>query len=358
MELIELKSNPSARKIENIFSTKYSPKKLLNLIEPAEFEDLTYGWVMEYLMPQKKYLDAVQIGQGKDSGRDIIAYLDEEKSVFDIYQCKRYTTTLSPSNYFCEFGKLCYYTYKNRFNVPQNYILVSNRELGQDLVFYFEHKDKIAEKLVEKWEDWCKGISKDCDTLDEELKAYILDFNFQIVSFISPGLFLEQVKSTRYFKYYFGGGLPKREAINSSEIINSQDVDLKFISQLFKIYSKELGKQVTSQDELRGDEKSFRHLIRQYNCYLSFQSLVRFARDQLLNHEESISGFLDQILMAIGDEYDDAEKNTLIRVKETIKAAKDASIIISELGDITVSDKIGACHELVNRGAIEWYEEQ
>ena len=357
MELYELKGNPSARKIENIFSTKYSPKKLLNLIEPAEFEDLTYGWVMEYLIPQKKYIDAVQVGQGKDSGRDIIAYLNEEKTLFDIYQCKRYTTTLSPSNYFCEFGKLCYYTYINKFSVPKNHVLVTNRELGQDLIYYFEHKDKIAEKLVEKWENWCKGVCQDCDRLDEKLKNYILNFNFQIVSFISPGLFLEQVRTTRYYKYYFGGGLPKRETIKNSEIIDAKHTDLEFISQLFKIYSKELGKEVTNQDELKEDERNFRHLIRQYNCYLSFQSLVRFARDQLLNHKESITGFLEQVLMAIGDSYDDAQKNTLARVKETVKSASNASIVISELGDITIGDKMGACHELVNKGEIKWYED-
>lgn len=356
MELIKLKSNPSARKMDNIFSIKQPPKKILNLIDAAGFEDLTYGWVMEYLMPNQGYVDAVQVGQGKDSGRDIIAYLDEEHSSFDIYQCKRYTSSLSPSNYFCEFGKLCYYTYTGKYNVPRNHILVCNRELGQDLIYYFEHKDQIAAKLIEKWEDWCKDISKDCEKLDEDFKNYISNFDFQIVSFISPGLFIEQVQQTKYYKYYFGGGIAKRPPIETSAAIKSKDVELEFIAQLFKIYSKELGTNISAQKQLESDENKFRHLIRQYNCYLSFQSLIRFARDQLLDHQRSIGGFLEQVLIAIGDTYDDAEKNTLKRVKDSALAAQNASIIISELGDLTVADKIGACHELVNRGRIKWYE--
>lgn len=358
MDTIVLIGKPEARDITKIFSVNKPPLEVFRTISPSQFEDLTYGWVIEYLQPKEKYVDAVQLGSGKDGGRDIIAYFAEDKKEFDIFQCKRYDKTLSPSMYFCEFGKLCYYTKIGEYAVPRNYFLVANREIGKELRYFFENPNKIADKLIEKWDEWCaKKISNQAISLTGELREYISKFNFNIVKDISPGKFLEQVKTTRYYKYYFGGGIEKRTPIEDIDLTKKIKLNFPFVVQLFKIYTQELHKEILSQDDLIGNNKEFNHFTRQYNAYFYYLSLVRFARDQLIDSDDSVKTFLDQIYYAIADSYDKAEFNTLQRVYDSTQAAINASINSQELGAIDVRDKIGACHELVNKGKIRWYDE-
>lgn len=358
MEIKELVGNPSVRDISKIFTVDKPPIDVLKTISPNEFEDLTYGWVMEFLKPTKLYIDACQIGEGKDSGRDIVAYITEDRHNFDIYQCKRYQKTISPSEYFCELGKLCYYTFIKEYEVPKRYYLVTTRGVGKDLRYYFEHKDKIAEKLLEKWDDWCKNkISKTGVVLTKELQNYILSFNFEIINEISPGLFIEQVAKTRYYKYYFGGGIKKRDPIKDIESIKDEPLDFPFIQQLFSIYSMENNSLIVGFEDLKKNELLLNHFMRQYNSYLSYLSLVRFSREQLLDPDGTIYNFLKQIYYAIADSYEDSEKNTFKRVKATTKAAVDANINNKELGEVFIQDKIGACHELVNKEKIRWFNE-
>lgn len=359
IKLIKVKNNPQSRDVSKIFSFDRPPLSILKQISSAEFEDLTYGWVMEYLLKKGGYVDAVQIGEGRDSGRDIIAYLTEDKEKFDIFQCKRYTaTSISPSVFFCEFAKLCYYTYIGAYNIPQKYILMANKSMGNDLRYFFEHKNKIAEKLIEKWDDWCKDkITTEGVELTEELKTYILSFNFNIIDEVSPGLFLEQLRQTRYYKYYFGGGMEKRECIKDIDKLRSEDDSLPFVKQLYRVYSYETKKQIDDIEKLKREIKYCGHFFRQYNSYLNYLSLVRFARDQLLDDNESIKDFLEQIYYSIADVYELSQCSLFERVLKSTEAATNANISIEELGEIRVQDKIGACHELVNIEKIRWIDE-
>lgn len=93
--------------------------------------------------------------------------------------------------------------------------------------------------------------------------------------------------------------------------------------------------------------------MRQREGFFSAQSLKRFARDELLN-EDSYDSLKEQIEFGILDVYENEYSSELERVKETTKQANSLSISCEEIKDITIQDKTGMCHELVNDDRIVW----
>lgn len=119
------------------------------------------------------------MGGSKDSGRDIVAYIDESLQTFDIFQCKKYKDPLTPSAYMSEFGKLCHYTFKGKYNVPRKYYIVASNGIGQDLRELIEHPKTINKLLIDNWDKYCKPKKKivtEGSPLSDELKAYIFKF--------------------------------------------------------------------------------------------------------------------------------------------------------------------------------------
>lgn len=106
---IELPAKPKNSSI--IFGTSIAPLSRLKSISDEAFEDIVLEWAHGYL--KNVYSQVRRIGGAGDKGRDIICYY--ENNDIDIYQCKHYGKTLSPTNFWVEFGKLCYFTYTSAY---------------------------------------------------------------------------------------------------------------------------------------------------------------------------------------------------------------------------------------------------
>ena len=119
------------------------------------------------------------MGGSSDSGRDLVAYLDDTYNRYDIYQCKHYDTPLKPSEYWIELGKLCYYTYVKEYRIPEKYYIVASKGIGAKLRKYIENPTIIGAGLIKQWDTYCGGkkqILADGITLTNELKTYIEQF--------------------------------------------------------------------------------------------------------------------------------------------------------------------------------------
>lgn len=199
MNVIPLLISEAPKDTNRIFDLTIDPLVRLRTIESGEFEDITSEWASGYLSQFENYKNVVRIGGSKDSGRDIIAYLDESLKKFDIFQCKRYKEPLTPSVYMSEFGKICYYTMIGKYNKPRKYFIVASNGVGQDLRELIEHPKTINQKLIDSWDKYCKpkkNIISDGLLLSNELKEYIMKFDFSIVSEVSPQTLLEQFAKT------------------------------------------------------------------------------------------------------------------------------------------------------------------
>lgn len=218
MNVIPLLVNENPKDMSRIFDLTIDPIVRLRTIESGEFEDIACEWASGYLVHLEHYKNVAQIGGSKDSGRDIVAYLNDNLQEFDIFQCKRYKDPLSPSVYMNEFGKLCYYTMIGKYNKPRKYFIVASNGIGQDLRELIEHPETINNQLIDTWEKYCepkRKIISEGLPLSVELKEYIQKFDFGIVSEVSPQTLLEQFAKTTWYKYHFGGGLKQRPRVKN-----------------------------------------------------------------------------------------------------------------------------------------------
>ncbi|MGR6761292.1 ABC-three component system protein [Paenibacillus sp. T2-29] len=350
--MLEIPNNTS-----RIFDTTIDPLVRLRTIEAGEFEDIACEWASGYLTQFENYKSIAQIGGSKDSGRDIVAYLDDSMQNFDIFQCKRYKDPLAPSGYMTEFGKLCYYTMIGKYNKPRKYFIVASNGIGQDLRNLVEHPSRINNELIDTWDKYCAGKRKILSgglPLSSQLKTYIQDFDFSIVSEIAPATLIEQFAKTGWYKYHFGGGLKQRPKVKKpQEALEDDELRMNYVDQLLQVYSNHENTPIKDIDSLKSKKSLHNHFKRQRECFHNAQALKRFTRDELINddiYEDVKNQVFHGVISTCEIKYD----NDLKRVDKTVARSQILPINSSELGDINVMEKSGICHELVNDGEMNW----
>lgn len=357
MEIIPIQTPEVPKDTSRIFDTTIDPLVRLRTIESGEFEDIACEWASGYLTQFEKYKSVAQIGGSKDSGRDIVAYLDDSMQNFDIFQCKRYKDPLTPSEYMSEFGKLCYYTKTGKYNKPRKYFIVASNGIGQDLRDLVEHPTKINKELIDTWNKYCAGKKKilaEGLLLSTELEEHIRQFDFSIVAEIAPATLIEQFAKTGWYKYHFGGGLKQRPKVDKpAEVLDGEEINMNYVGQLLQAYSNHENESIENIDDLKPRKKLHSHFKRQRECFHNAQALKRFARDELINddiYENVKNQVYHGVISTCESDYDDDLK----RVDETIARSQLLPIKSSELGDVNVLEKSGICHELVNDGEMNW----
>lgn len=339
-----------------IFDTTEPLLRLKNMGDD-EFERVVGEWAYSCLRKSEKYSNVALMGGSGDSGRDLVAYIGSDMQKFDIYQCKQYDKPLSPSNYMIEFGKLCYYTYIGEYKVPHKYYIVASNGIGTSLRNLIENPEKLNVKLIEDWDDKCgkkKQIISQGIKLTADLKKYIEEFDFSIVSDISPIKLIEDFSNSIWYKYHFGGGLKKRPKYEMPpEQLQPAEKMLPYVKQLLQVYSKETGQKYKTQEQLKQKRELYKHFMRQREGFFSAQSLKRFVRDELVD-EESYSQLKDQVEFGIMDTYECEYDSELQRVRCTTAHANSLPISNDEIKNVTIQDKTGMCHELVNDEKIVW----
>lgn len=299
------------------------------------------------------------MGGSKDSGRDIVAYLDDTLQKFDIFQCKRYKDPLTPSIFMAEFGKLCYYTLNGRYNIPRKYFIVASNGIGQELRNLVEHPEMINAQLLDSWNKYCAPVNKivsDGIPLTAELRKYIAEFDFSIVSEVSPQTLLEQFATTKWYKYHFGGGLHKRPPVpKPQEELEPEEMHMQYVNQLLQVYSDSEKSDIPNIQMLKPIKKLHTHFKRQREFFHNASALKRFARDEFIN-DDAYNHIKEQIYAGVISTCESTFDDDLKKVNATIDRAQILPVVSNELRDITILDKSGICHDLVNDGEMRWVD--
>lgn len=352
MERYSLNKPKKPESADMVFGTMIDPLKRLRTLSDEEFEDMINCWAYSYL--QNIYDDVKRLGGAGDLGRDVIA---ERKDGCgdDIYQCKHYDHPIQPNEIWVEFGKLVYYTYKNEYKVPVNYYIVAPHFIGPALQTYIEKTDTINDELIAQWDAKCKTkITKKVSIeLDGELKKYIEEFDFSIISAVSPVKLLDQYSKTIWYKYTFGGGVPKRpKKEKAPQEISDEEIQLSYICELLKVYEEKLSTSDMDIATLQEHKQVYEHFMRQRDDYYSAQSLKRFSRDEF--PEEPYEDVKDEVFGSVIDISLENYASSYERMNKTLREARNVPIMIQEFDRVTPSDKAGICHELVNDSKLRW----
>ena len=330
------------------------PIDRLKIMGEDDFEDLVLEWANGYV--KNKYIRVSTMAGSGDKGRDIVAYYDDKN--YDIYQCKHYKNPLSPSNYWIEFGKLCYYTYKKDYQIPRKYIIVASNGIGQELRDYIDKPKSINKELIKQWNTYCKKsiTKKEVILLEGDFLEYVKSFDFSIVEDLPPINLIDEYKDTIYFKFRFGGGIQKREKPNISKEISIEEEKMNYIKELLEVYSQQLGKDILSIKELKANKKFYLYLSRQREDFYIVEAIKSFSRDEYLV-SEPYNDVKHEIYKGVIDFCEDYYESYYKRVNITLQVARQISLNTVELGTISPSEKSGVCHDLINDKEMSWLDD-
>ncbi len=332
------------------------PLVRLSTFSDKQFENFILEWVHSL---KERYTEVHRLGGTGDLGRDIVAWIDPPGVMnrrWDLYQCKHYKNPLTPTRFWVEIGKLCYYTYIREYSLPENYYIVTHKDIGIKLHDLLSKPDKLKKGLVENWDKHCKSKITDRQLipLDGEFIIYVQNFNFSIFRSVPPLTLIEQHSNTPYHAALFGTPLRERgtpptppEAIASSET--------RYVQQIYEAFSDHLNVEVR-------DESGFLH--RPYLkdafdharvCFYSAESLKEFARDQLPN-EQPLEDLINQVYSGIRITVNKTHTDGFSRMMEASETATKLQITAHHIlsADLSPNDRVGICHHLSNEDKIKW----
>lgn len=340
-----------------VFDTVIPPLERLKSISHEDFEAFIAEWVISCV--KTIYKDVYRIGGSGDMGRDVIA--EYESGEFDYYQCKRYEKKLTPSEYWIEFGKLCYYTFNNDIPRPKKYYIIASQGIGSKMMRLINNSDGIRNELKKNWKEKCetKIIQGKAIKLEGDLERYIDSFDFTIVDYYSIEKIIEEHRQTDYFYFRFGGNIKPIRTIK----INPQDKidtsETRYIKKIIEAYSENKNKEI-NLNELDLFPDLLKHFKRQREYFYSAESLKRCIRD-IFTNEDEFKLLQDEMYDGLIDYIEDQFEDGYDRMKKTIHEAGKVNLSISsidrELNFVRNADKKGICHHLANDDRITWKEE-
>lgn len=357
-----IESTLEIRKIElktpcynsDVITTIIPPTERVRYFSPDEFEDFIAEWAIS--CASTVYKDVFTIGGSGDMGRDVIGEFGD--GTYDYYQCKRYEGPLAPSEFWIEFGKLCYYTYKKAIPLPKKYYIIASQGLGPSMVNLIQTPTVINNQLIEQWDKKCRTKIKKGDTieLDEALKTYIKEFDFSIVNNYSMNKIIEEYMMTPYFYFRFGGSRKPRRNTDIDIPMELEECEMTYTGQILQVYSGYEMQEINVKN-LKEYDKLSREFNRHRASYYSAESLRHWVREVFVNDDE-FTNLKSEMLSGIIDFSEGSFKDDYERLRATMTEATkvnlSGSILDREFNFIKNDDRKGLCHHLVNDNEIEW----
>jgi hypothetical protein len=277
-------------------------------------------FIEEWLEIKKlKYIEVERFGGAGDKGRDVAAYISDNKIPnydWDCYQCKHYDRPLMPAQMWIEFGKLIYYTFKKEYPVPKKYYFISPKGCGTSFTKLLQNGSDIKEGVLAHWD---KDISEDIISgvkieLTPELKSYINSFDYSIFDRMQPKTIIEEHKTHANHLTWFGGGLPDRDVLDESLIpadISAEEIE--YVSQLVKAYSSDAGTSFAAISDIPTESNHYKHFSRARISFHHAEQLRNFSRDNLPNG--TFESFQNEVFDGVVNIAESTHRNGFEKVK-------------------------------------------
>lgn len=332
---------------------------IINQIKHMSPDDWEY-FIEEWMTTKEyEYFDFERLGGAGDQGRDVVGFVNDpvgnENYEWDNYQCKHYSSPLSPSMIWSEIGKVCFYSYKKEYPFPRKYYFIAPMGIGTKLSNLLRKPQNLKEALCDNWERYCaKGITETEETiaLDNDLKKYIDGLDFVVFDKIKPITLILEHSQTQFHAVRFDVPLPKRPPVPKLSEEVSED-ELTYVNKLVLAYSEHSGDNDLSMADVQANKDYSSHFKRSRESFGHAESLRNFSRDNLPNG--MYFGLQDEILDGISDVVDLNICSGFENIKRAVSTAKQLQISLTKLSTvITVNDRGGICHQLANDDLIDW----
>lgn len=358
LEFIDGLKEPKFDELNNyslLFGMPILPEKRIRVFDDYEYELFTKCWL--YAKNKSLYSRIENYSGAGDKGRDVVGRYSD--GTWDNYQCKQYKGSLTPTTAYKEIGKIIYYTQIGDFSAPKNYYFVAPRGIGPTLRDYLNDEELLRKNLLENWDAYCsKNITKKVVIeLTSELIEYIKEFDLSIFDYVDSDQMIEDLRGTKYFKYFFGGGFEKPRKFTGDVPIEIEKKEKLYIECLLEAYSEYHGKQIESVDKLELYKNEQKHFKRQRINFFSTESLREYAIETLPSltpYNDLKDEYFEVLIDVVDDEYPNGYKRLKEALKEICKVDCNNNVLSQVVSN---KDKKGMCHHLANDGRVKWVKE-
>jgi hypothetical protein len=350
LALRAFQGNPST---DHVINGIPIPKEMrVKSFSPDEWEVFVEEWANGITNSYKNIRR--HAGSG-DMGIDVAGYVDKDGlfGVWDNFQCKRYSDSLSPSMVWVEFGKIIYYSFKNEYVPPRKYYFVAPNGIGTTLSKLMDQPDELKEKIRNNWDAYClTGITKTTTIpLTGEMLEWYECFDFSIFSHKTLVELIKEHAKTPFHSVRFGGGLDTRPNPDiPPEYLTERES--RYIRQIFDAYSDYLNVEINNTLDITSPQLR-KHLLRQRERFYSAESLRVFARDTV--PPGTFDKLQSEILDGVIDICENIHPDGYSRMKEVVNQSTLIALTSNPLVTVTnIKDRQGICHQLANEGKLTW----
>jgi hypothetical protein len=333
-----------------------TPLQRLGLYSDEEFEAFIQEWA--FAAVPKRYAHVAWAPGAGDRGRDVIGYEDDDltRSSFDVYQCKRYGSPLTPSEMWVEFGKVCVYTYRGVYRMPRRYLFVAPHGVGPSLLALLENPEELKRQLKTEWSAKCaRGISsREVIPLEGDLLRHVEGFDFSIFGYVEPLTIIEELRETAYYSRRFGGGLQRRRPVPPPPPAELETRENRYVAQLLGAYGDHCGRPFPTALALQEEALLHGHFVRQREAFYRAESLREFERDTLAD-DSGFGELKEEIYRGVVDVCEGSHRTGYERVIAVTSEARRLQLTRYVLVDeLHIEDRTGLCHHLANEDRLIW----
>ena len=133
---------------------------------------------------------------------------------------------------------------------------------------------------------------------------------------------------------------------------------LRYITQLLAVYSEEISNDINSVEELSAYGNYKVHFDIQRRNFYAVETLKQFERDNLPLNSKAFENLKSDVLALVYTKIMGTYKNAFEKVNDILNCCSMMDASSSPLAiTITVTDKQGLCHHLVNESKLTWIEQ-
>lgn len=342
---------------QQLFQTKKTEKQILYSMDEDTYEELVASWAYSCL--KGKYSEVYRIGGAGDHGVDVLARFDNSNES-DIYQCKHYNAPLNASVVLPEICKMLYFVYLNELPMPHKYFFVAPKNLNASMLKLVSKPDSLRDEVLDKWNKYSNKISDTLDTkLTDDIKSFIIKFDFRKFQVIAPDGFLERLRENKnLYHQYFGVRKENIKRIETPTPKDVQGLEATYVTHLIDAYNS-----VSERTEITANDISStsfsNHFSRARECYWLAESLRKMSEENSPGDKDEFEEFKKDMEIHVADTYESDYENGFERNKAVIAESKSFMPKLERIisGEISSGEKIGVCYHLSNDNKLIWIRE-
>jgi len=327
-----------------------SPLKRLQQMDEDDWEDFTCELATYW---KTQYLRVNRVGGAGDMGRDVIAYTPDGN--WENFQCKYYSSPLNLSDVLLEIGKLCYHSFNGHFSMPVKYYFIAKSGLNGVSLNALKDPQKLKVELLSGWDKKCKNniTARESVGLDGDFRKFVeQEVDYKIFDQIPQMKLIELHKEhTPYYIRRFGVLESDRPAPTAPPL-EIQNHELRYIEEFLRAIES-IESRVRSVKDLDGFPEFLTELKSARKNFYSAESLEKFSRDSM--PPETYENLLEDCYEAISSLMLMVHENGWDKYLAVSSHVTQVSFSSHPLNlYMSIRDKKGACHQLVNKGALKW----